>query len=195
MKLVTWNVNSINARIEHLTKFIQKDNSDIYLIQELKCINDTFPYETGDQNWGSPAVSDLDGDGADDVVVSSKNGHIYIFDYTGLKVDFNSGGYITATPALGDIDGDGLDEIVFGQYGNPELLYAINADGSIVSGFPYDIGEKVQRGVALSDFNGNGKADIVVGTDDEFIHMIYDDATLGWSYETGGDIRVAPSIL
>ena len=45
MKLVTWNVNSINARIEHLTKFIQKDNSDIYLIQELKCINDTFPYE------------------------------------------------------------------------------------------------------------------------------------------------------
>ena len=45
MKIVTWNVNSINARIEHLEKFIKKDQSDIYLIQELKCINDTFPYE------------------------------------------------------------------------------------------------------------------------------------------------------
>ena len=45
MKIVTWNVNSINARIEHLVKFFKKDQSDIYLIQELKCINDRFPYE------------------------------------------------------------------------------------------------------------------------------------------------------
>ena len=45
MKIVTWNVNSIKARIEHLVKFFKKDQSDIYLIQELKCINDRFPYE------------------------------------------------------------------------------------------------------------------------------------------------------
>ena len=45
MKIATWNVNSINARIEHLVKFIKKDQSDIYLIQELKCINEAFPYE------------------------------------------------------------------------------------------------------------------------------------------------------
>ena len=45
MKIVSWNVNSINARIEHLIKFIKKDNSDIYLIQELKCINDLFPFQ------------------------------------------------------------------------------------------------------------------------------------------------------
>ena len=45
MKIATWNVNSINARIEHLIKFIKKDLSDIYLIQELKCINEKFPYE------------------------------------------------------------------------------------------------------------------------------------------------------
>ena len=45
MKITTWNVNSINARIEDLIKFIKKDSSDIYLIQELKCINEEFPYE------------------------------------------------------------------------------------------------------------------------------------------------------
>ena len=44
MKIVTWNVNSINARIEHLIKYIAKDQSDLYLIQELKCINNLFPY-------------------------------------------------------------------------------------------------------------------------------------------------------
>ncbi len=45
MKIATWNVNSINARIEHLTNFIKTDQSDIYLIQELKCTEDNFPYD------------------------------------------------------------------------------------------------------------------------------------------------------
>ena len=45
MKITTWNVNSINARIDHLVKFIKKNNSDIFLIQELKCINEMFPYD------------------------------------------------------------------------------------------------------------------------------------------------------
>ena len=45
MKITTWNVNSVNARIEHLVKFIKEDNSDIYLIQELKCTNENFPHE------------------------------------------------------------------------------------------------------------------------------------------------------
>ena len=45
MKIATWNVNSINARIQHLVKFIEQDKSDIYLIQELKCVNENFPFE------------------------------------------------------------------------------------------------------------------------------------------------------
>ena len=43
MKITTWNVNSINARIENLVKFISYDQSDIYLLQELKSTNDFFP--------------------------------------------------------------------------------------------------------------------------------------------------------
>lgn len=164
-------------------------------------VNDTYPFYTEDQNWGSPAVGNLDDNTFDDLVISSKNGHIYIFSSTQvdtpgeLLLDFDSGGFLTATPALGDVDGDGYDEIVFAQYGGDRLLYAINVDGTNVPGFPVELDEKVQRGVALSDFNGNGKMDIVVGTDDEFVHLIHDDGTIAWSYETGGDIRVAPTVL
>ena len=161
-------------------------------------LNQIYPYETGDQNWGSPAVGNLITSDNKDIVLTSKNGQIYHISSSNdvnISSIFNSGGFITATPALGDIDGDGLDEIIFGQYGGSQRLYAINHDGSSVDGFPFNLDEKVQRGVALADFNGNDKVDIVVGTDDEFIHLIYDDGTLGWSYETGGDIRVAPSIL
>ena len=50
MKITTWNVNSVNARIEHLIKFIKKDQSDLYLIQELKCTNESFPKEELENN-------------------------------------------------------------------------------------------------------------------------------------------------
>ena len=67
MKITTWNVNSINARIEHLIKFIKKDQSDIYLIQELKCVNEKFPteevkklgyicYVNGQKAWNGVAI-------------------------------------------------------------------------------------------------------------------------------------------
>ena len=45
MKIATWNVNSINARINHLIDFIKKDQSDIYFLQELKCTNENFPFK------------------------------------------------------------------------------------------------------------------------------------------------------
>jgi len=67
MKITTWNVNSINARIEHLIKFIKKDKSDIYLLQELKCIEESFPkdeiikngyncYINGQKAWNGVAI-------------------------------------------------------------------------------------------------------------------------------------------
>ena len=44
MRITTWNINSINARLDHLLNFINKNKSDIYLLQELKCTKDNFPY-------------------------------------------------------------------------------------------------------------------------------------------------------
>jgi len=45
MKISTWNVNSVNARINHLLDFIKEDKSDIYMIQELKTVEEGFPKE------------------------------------------------------------------------------------------------------------------------------------------------------
>ena len=45
MKIATWNVNSVNARLEHLINFIKNDQSDMYLLQELKCTDNNFPYD------------------------------------------------------------------------------------------------------------------------------------------------------
>lgn len=43
MKVVTWNVNSINVRLERLKKFLDREEPDIVCLQELKCTEDKFP--------------------------------------------------------------------------------------------------------------------------------------------------------
>ena len=44
MKIATYNVNSINARIENLSAYLQKENPDIVLLQEIKCEFNAFPF-------------------------------------------------------------------------------------------------------------------------------------------------------
>lgn len=67
MKISTWNVNSVNARLDHLIKFIIEDNSDIYMLQELKTIEEGFPtseisrlgynsYISGQKAWNGVAI-------------------------------------------------------------------------------------------------------------------------------------------
>jgi len=154
--------------------------------------NNVFPFETGDQNWGSPATTN---DGSN-IYFTSKNGSVFNYSDLGME-SWDTEGFVTATPALGTLNASQGDDLVLAQYGGERLLFAYEDGNSQINldGFPVLLDEKVQRGVALADFNGNGFDDIVVGTDDEFIHLIYDDGTIAWSYETGGDIRVAPSVL
>ena len=43
MKIITWNVNSIGARLQHLLQYLKETAPDIALLQETKTINDNFP--------------------------------------------------------------------------------------------------------------------------------------------------------
>ena len=44
MKVSTWNVNSVRARIENIKKYIKESSPDILLLQEIKTVNENFPY-------------------------------------------------------------------------------------------------------------------------------------------------------
>lgn len=45
ISVVTWNVNSVKARLQHLIEFLEKHNPDFLCLQELKCETDSFPAE------------------------------------------------------------------------------------------------------------------------------------------------------
>jgi len=157
-----------------------------------------FPFETGSQIWGSPAIADLEDDGDFEIIIGSKDKHLYILNSDGsVQVDYDSEQYLMGSPSVGNLDDDSDLEVVFGGYSSPGKLFAINADGSDVIGFPYEVGEKIQRGITLADINGNGKMEMIFGTDSENIHLIYDNLTeaTGFPYEAGNDFRTAPSVL
>ena len=45
MKIVSWNVNSIRARIENIKKYIKSSPPDIMVLQEIKTEEQNFPFE------------------------------------------------------------------------------------------------------------------------------------------------------
>ena len=156
-----------------------------------------FPFQTGDQIWASPASADLNGDGVLEFTVGSKDKALYIFDYSGLVSQYYADSWLMATPVIGNLDEDEDLEIVVGGFSSSmKSIFAVNYDGSAVEGYPYDLGERMLKGVALADFNGNGIDDIVVGTDSKMVHLIYDDGSFapGFPFETSDKVQSSPSI-
>jgi len=45
MKIISWNVNSVRARITNIVDYIKQSNPDILLLQEIKTQDINFPYE------------------------------------------------------------------------------------------------------------------------------------------------------
>ncbi len=43
MKIISWNVNSVRARLDNIIKYIDTNNPDILLLQEIKTIEENFP--------------------------------------------------------------------------------------------------------------------------------------------------------
>ncbi len=57
IKIASWNVNSVKARLEHLVRWLGNFTPDIVLLQETKGVEEAFPYlEIGDLGYNA-AVS------------------------------------------------------------------------------------------------------------------------------------------
>lgn len=68
MLLATWNVNSIRARVDRVTAFLERTGVDVLAMQETKCREDQFPYlsfetigyevaHVGTSQWNGVAIA------------------------------------------------------------------------------------------------------------------------------------------
>ena len=45
MKIATWNVNSINIRLDQVLEWLAATGTDVLCLQETKCVDERFPYQ------------------------------------------------------------------------------------------------------------------------------------------------------
>ena len=112
---------------------------------------------------------DLDGDGDLDIVKTSKNGNAYRhFFYKFDGNSFTNPNYVYISTAyaelyFGDFNGDGRTEILTKDF----KLYDVNknllAQGGI-TGWGNDYLKELPNNSSVIDFNGDGKADILINT-------------------------------
>ena len=57
LKIATWNVNSVKARLPHLLRWLDEFSPDIVLLQELKCVAEAFPHMEVEDKGYNIAVS------------------------------------------------------------------------------------------------------------------------------------------
>jgi hypothetical protein len=125
----------------------------------------------------SPAVGDLDGDGALEIVCGSTGrcGSVYAWSAGGAVL--SGWPFLTnvvvdgSSPVIGDLDGDGSPEIVvgsgsgftpFGCATGISKAYVLRADGSVFPGFPVDLGTAAPPNPALADIDADGDVEILL---------------------------------
>jgi hypothetical protein len=168
----------------------------------------------------SPAMGDIDGDGAYEVICGSDDFSMYAFEYNGNAV---RGWPVTSTyklnfssPALGDMDNDNVLEVVFGS--GDGYIYAYDGNGLPVTGWTHQdegysgetvnapgvlLGGRIMNSsVVLADINNDGIVDALVGSSNNKVYAVEGNGqpmtSEGFPYLLGGidiyHITSAPAV-
>lgn len=124
------------------------------------------------QMWSMPmddyvyhgtAVTDLDADGAPDLVLGDYSGRVWALKgSTGAVLwTFDAVGYVGSPVSVGDLNGDGNCELVFG---GGFRMYALNTQGQQLWAYTMPGYGSSFRGAALTDVSNDGRLDVLFGT-------------------------------
>lgn len=125
-------------------------------------------YSSLEQDWtvnlsgevtSSPALSDLDGDGFQEVIAGTSGKVLYILNPLGEVLEKHSvNGKILASPVTADLDGDGLPEIVVGS--SDGILHVLNASG--FRKWSHETKNLINQPPAISDLDRDGNLEIIL---------------------------------
>jgi hypothetical protein len=171
--------------------------------------------------FSTPVGADLNGDGRKEVVYSSWDECLHVWD-THLGTELKGfprhfGDSSWSSPAIADLDGDGKPEIVLGYdcdgvagqqctlegVGRGGYVDVVRNDGSNQPGWPRFVKDQVVwSSPAIADLNGDGKPDVIVGTGTMTMTggqevLAYDrngNLLPGWPVGAHGKVMASPAI-
>lgn len=152
-------------------------------------------------SYSSPVLADVDGDGSREIIFGSQadngQGYVHILKNDGTvypgwpKI---TGNWVYTPPSVGYIDNDNILDIVVGDQvlsTTPvDYVYAWNANGTALSGFPIGPSNAINSQIILGDINNDGMIDLI--TDDNGAPYYHgysaDGSTLpGWPIMVTGE--------
>ncbi|MBN1337670.1 MAG: VCBS repeat-containing protein [Bacteroidales bacterium] len=149
---------------------------------------------------GPPAIGDIDGNGEDEIVVSTRlpgtgnEGALYAFRKNGDPVPGFPvallGGAVNA-PVLADIDGDDDLEIVLEERFYPKGYVTVyHGDGTLANGWPQTLNQVPASAVAVGDITGDSIPEIIAESYTSIFAFTHDGQILpGFPY-TPGNARI-----
>ena len=136
----------------------------------------------GNSRSPSPAIADMNNDGFNDIVQMGTDGLVWVYNrdasvlapWNGVRYTTSTSSASESSPVVADINGDGMNDIVCG--GEDSQITALSgANGSVLPGFPIQLGGEVRGTPALADIDNDGKTEIVLAGWDKNIYV--------WDYD------------
>lgn len=149
---------------------------------------------------GPPAIGDIDGDGEEEIVVSSRlpgtgnEGALYAFKKDGDPVPgfpvILLGGAVNA-PVLADLDGDAVLEIILAERFYPKGYVTVyHGDGTLANGWPQTLNQVPASAVAVGDITGDNIPEVIAESYTSIFAFTSDGQILpGFPY-TPGNTRI-----
>ena len=157
-----------NGDMEILVNVRNHPQGWVYVFDGDGSVYPGFPQELDYIPGAGISAGDITGDGIPEVVALSYN-MLHVFDLQGnilpgFPVANTGYNYSYSQPILFDLDNDGLNEIIWGGCSSAAgAVFAVNQDGSSVTGWPQTTGQWIFGTVALGDIDQDGSMDVVVG--------------------------------
>ncbi|HEX6790585.1 MAG TPA: C25 family cysteine peptidase [Candidatus Krumholzibacteria bacterium] len=145
-----------------------------------------WPLELVDPSANSPVTGDIDGYGANEVVVG--NDQLYAWHSNGDEVVdgdqqgvtwgvlSSQGSDFIGPAALVEIDGTPGFEIAAAAYSSKQV-FCFQGDGTVMAGWPRPTVDLVRAGVVIGDIDGNGSPEIVAVDQEAYLYAWHANGT------------------
>ncbi len=133
---------------------------------------------------------DLDGDGIEEIVISTASGHVFAINKTGSEVWRYKTKSIIRGIEIGDINKDTHPDIIVGCIDG--TIHAIDANGT--RQWTHDFTGNLIHDVTLFDFNDDGDLETIVSGSDYCLHAINRTGDLIWTFNSSNNLALNNSV-